>query len=66
MRGCTGDKLVLTQRSRRARRPNLIEGCWFRDGVRICRSGDGAVAADTEIILRDNRYDVPAGEEVMG
>lgn len=43
VQGCTALALVLTQRSRRAHRPTVIRDCWFRDGVHIVRSGDGAV-----------------------
>ena len=54
MRGCTAEKLVLTQRSRRAKRPAIVEGCWFRDGIEVVRTGEGAVAPGTPLILRDN------------
>ena len=46
MRGCTGRKLVLTQRSRRSRRPTVIRDCWFAEGIEVTRQGDGAVDAD--------------------
>ena len=54
MRGCTAEKLVLTQRSRRAKRPAIVEGCWFRDGIEVVRTGEAAVAPGTPLILRDN------------
>ena len=54
MRGCTAEKLVLTQRSRRAKRPAIVEGCWFRDGIEVVRTGEAAVAPGTPLILQDN------------
>ena len=54
MRGCTAEKLVLPQRSRRAKRPAIVEGCWFRDGIEVVRTGEAAVAPGTPLILRDN------------
>lgn len=54
MRGCTGDALVLTQRSRRSRRPTLVEGCWFREGITVERGGEGAVAEDTPLVFQNN------------
>ena len=54
MRGCTAEKLVLTQRSRRAKRPAIVEGCWFRDGIEVVRTDEAAVAPGTPLILRDN------------
>jgi hypothetical protein len=53
-RGCTAEKLVLTQRSRRAKRPAIVEGCWFRDGIEVVRRREAAVAPGTPLILRDN------------
>ena len=51
MRGCTAEKLVLTQRSRRSRRPAVIRDCWFEQGVEVTRQGDGAVDADFELVI---------------
>lgn len=51
MQGCTGDELILTQRSRRSRRPTVIRDCFFARGVTIAREGPGAVPEDAEIIL---------------
>ncbi|MEG0910585.1 MAG: hypothetical protein RSC73_02040 [Ruthenibacterium sp.] len=54
MRGCTADQLVLTQRSARSKRPNVIRDCAFRDGIVRTQTGDGAVSPDTEILLENN------------
>lgn len=54
MRGCTADKLVLTQRSRRSQRPCLIEGCYFRDGIAVVQTGEAALHPETSLILRHN------------
>ncbi len=51
MRGCTGRRLVLTQRSRRSRRPAVIRDCWFEEGVEITRQGDGAVDPAFELTM---------------
>lgn len=53
MRGCTGEKLVLTQRSRRSSRPVVIRDCHFRRGVEIRREGDGAVERDLAITMEN-------------
>lgn len=53
MQGCSGDELILTQRSRRSRRPTVIRDCWFRRGVTIVRQGPDAVAADTPLVLEN-------------
>ena len=51
VRGCTAEKLVLTQRSQRSRRPCIIEGCYFREGVETVEEGEAAVTA--QVILQN-------------
>ena len=51
MRGCTGDKLVLSQRSSRSNRPISIRDCWFRDGVEVVRQGENAVDPELDILV---------------
>ena len=51
MQGCTGDELILTQRSRRSCRPTVIQGCFFARGVTIVREGPDAVPEDVEIVM---------------
>lgn len=49
IRGCQADKLVLTQRSRRSKRPVIIEQSVFLDGIEIEREGDAAVESQIHI-----------------
>lgn len=50
VRGCIADKLVLTQRSERSKRPVVIENCYFEDGIEIADEGDCAVKNNVRII----------------
>lgn len=54
MQGCTGDELVLTQRSCRSRRCNIIRDCYFKNGITVTSKGDGAVPKDTIILYENN------------
>lgn len=54
MRGCTGEKLVLTQHSHRSQRPVVVEDCFFKDGIEITKTGEGALCPDTPLFLRNN------------
>lgn len=54
MQGCTGDELVLTQRSSRSKRRNVIRDCYFKNGISVKREGVGAVSEDTVIIYENN------------
>lgn len=50
LRGCRADKLILTQRSERSERPNLIDGCVFPGGIEIVKEGDAAVRGEITVI----------------
>ena len=51
IRGCSARKLVLTQRSRRSRRPCVVEDCYFEEGVEVVREGDAPV--ENQVVFRN-------------
>lgn len=51
IRGCTAQKLVLTQRSSRSGRPCVVENCWFKEGVEIVKEGEAPVT--NQVTLRN-------------
>lgn len=61
MRGCTGDKLILTQRSARSVRPVVIRDCWFRDGIEVVCRGENAVDPALDILLEPIKTDQRKG-----
>jgi len=54
MQGCTGDELILTQRSRRSKRPTVVRDCCFTRGITVVREGEAAVAQETPLVLENN------------
>ena len=50
MRGCEADRLILTQRSNRSKRPVVIENSYFMEGVEITTTGEAAVNNKVNII----------------
>lgn len=51
IRGCSARKLVLTQRSRRSKRPCVVEDCFFEEGVEV--AGEGDVSVENRVIFRN-------------
>lgn len=60
IRGCSAEKLILTQRSSRSKRPNMIEGCYFRDGIEIVKDGEAAVTS--RVVMQNNLRENCDGE----
>ena len=52
VRGCRADRLVLTQRSSRSKRPCIIEGCCLDGEIEIKQDGEGAVT--NKIVVQNN------------
>ena len=50
VRGCEADRLILTQRSNRSKRPVVIENSYFMEGVEITTTGEAAVNNKVNII----------------
>lgn len=50
VRGCEADRLILTQRSNRSKRPVVIENSYFTEGVEITTTGEAAVNNKVNII----------------
>lgn len=50
VRGCQADRLVLTQRSNRSKRPVVIENSYFSEGVEIIKTGEAAVKNKIRIV----------------
>lgn len=50
LRGCRADKLILTKRSDRSERPNLVEGCVFPGGIEIVREGEAKVTGEVKFV----------------
>lgn len=53
MRGCVADKLILTQRSSRSKRANIIQNCsFYKEGIKVIEEGEQAVTSS--ILYIDN------------
>lgn len=50
LQGCRADKLILTQRSARSLRPNVIANCVFPEGVEIIKEGEAAVHSEISFV----------------